>query len=248
MIYATVVLDARPDAVLTNRNMWSDRAWVDALDAESAFPVRSGSVEAWSTRFPDSSDNFGSRVVDVLQTHAEARTIYWEPIGQSSELPAGLDLAVGWPLGVVYLSDTPGGACLGPACYGRRNDPGIGLHARDEAGADHRFYRSWLAAQWSYLGASALRSGRVDVAIRMFDQGLEVYPASSALWTNIGVARAMSGDLRGALDAAQRGHELDPEREAPLQNMVLYARALGDTEAESQAVRALSRIGLSPSR
>ena len=85
--------------------------------------------------------------------------------------------------------------------------------------------------------------GDPGLAEQQFKALIDRVPAQRSLWTDLGLARFLSGRYEEAIEAYQRAFDLDPLHSAVLLNLADSELALGHrTEAESHYRQALARL------
>jgi O-antigen ligase len=82
----------------------------------------------------------------------------------------------------------------------------------------------------------------VERALAALDHLRKTDPVNAEVWLRLGVARALAGDDRGAIDAWQRAESLAPRSAAASTDLaLLYLRLHRNADAEAAARRALAR-------
>jgi tetratricopeptide (TPR) repeat protein len=73
-----------------------------------------------------------------------------------------------------------------------------------------------------------------DKEIALLEQGLEEIPGRAQLYSYMGVAKARSGDMQGAIEANQAVLDLQPNNLGAMRNMAILYRDMGDMESAIQ--------------
>lgn len=242
LLYASVALDARPDALVLGRHELSHGRAAAAAAARSPFPLApAGVVEQWRSQ---GRGDDGARAAAVL-AHARTRALYWEVSGNGDELPATLVLAHRWPIGRVFEARAAPDECApGPTslCTGT-DDAAWGDSARAASGQGGYFYRAWIARQWGYRGWRAFRSGAYAESGTWFERAARLAPDNPAWTTGVAVALANTGRLPEALAVQRAALRQDPLSRRAVLNAIRFAEASGDTAAAAALRRHAARVG-----
>jgi hypothetical protein len=88
----------------------------------------------------------------------------------------------------------------------RRGDTWMITRAKEEAD-------KWIFPEGSLslLGHRLMQAHGYPEGLAMFARNAEVFPQSAHVWEDLALARAVTGDLRGAVDAAHRSQAIDAE-------------------------------------
>ncbi|HXT19325.1 MAG TPA: YceI family protein [Thermoanaerobaculia bacterium] len=92
------------------------------------------------------------------------------------------------------------------------------------AAAEYRRLKKEEADKWifpegslSLLGHRLMQAHRYADGLVIFDLNAEVFPQSANVWADVAQARAVNGDLAGALTAARRSQAIDAENPAVIE-------------------------------
>ena len=233
-LYAASGLSARPDAFVIGRYLLSDDVALSREVTDAPFEVVPNSkVAEWA------AGDFGNtmeRTVDILRHQINVRSIYWEPTGSGSELPAGLSLEHRWPMGEIVHEGEGGDECSPPErAWCGSGDVAFGAAAR----SDGYFYGRWAARQWAFVGARRFRAGDFDASGAAFREAASLNPEAGPWLTGVALSLANTGRLEEALSVQQQALRLSPLSARAFSNAALFADALGRSGlAESYRARA----------
>lgn len=102
----------------------------------------------------------------------------------------------------------------------------------------------WVGAVVVFsAGQRVARHEGILRAVPLWSKVLEVFPEHVSAHTNLAVARARQGDLRGAIALTRAALELDPERPNAWRNLADYLAATGDRPGADEARRESARRG-----
>lgn len=228
MLYATLVLDARPDMSVVGAGTLSDRDALLRLHRLDRFSLLD--EDAINALPNDRAQAFVGAASRVLHEARLGRPVFWEVAGVRAELPEGVDVAWQWPLGRVSFDATATGACEpGPRALCGGVDASFAAEGRPWATS--RSYRRWLASQHARLAARGLEAHDVDAAERHFATASTLFDESAAYKNSLAVVAAARGDFARALELSRLASDLDITSRTAISNGLLYARRLNDAAA-----------------
>ncbi len=247
LLYADVVLDARPDMAIVGRSILSDGQSAPRVFAAQPFDLVP--PERLATWGEQGRGNHGARADEILSLSVAAREVYWEPTGRGDELPPGWSLEHRWPVGVVVSAGTEVDACRTGtvALCGPGLDANFAAGARTEAGRLGYAYRRWLARQWGYRGARAFATGRYPDVGPHFERARALMPDNPAWTTGVAVGLANVGRLDEALRVQLDAISLNPMSAQAVDNAISFAEGLGDHARAERLRRNARRLGLAVS-
>lgn len=229
-MYWQLVLDARPDAVLMGRHLFSFPAEGRRMLARAPFdalgPLATGPL-------PSQADGLSAFTHAVLQSSLGVRAVDWEVVALSRDLPDGVGLEHRWPLGRATLGDpSPAAECLPPArSLCNSLDAPFAAAARTQSGAAGLWYRRWLATQRSYRGARLFGAGDYPGASAEFERALQLVPEGVAAMNSLAAARARMGDLHTAITLSREALRRDPGSSVARRNLEQFEAALAGAAA-----------------
>ena len=98
-----------------------------------------------------------------------------------------------------------------------------------------------LAMFYSNRGAEELLAGNRVGALKWLEIAVQLDPAWSHAWLNLGVVRRRTGDLEGAEQAYRKGIEADPDHMQLYSNLSTLLRLRGETDSAGELLRLLDR-------
>ncbi len=96
-----------------------------------------------------------------------------------------------------------------------------------------------VALFYSNRGAESLRAGNSAEALVWLRKAVEIDPAFSGAWVNLGVALRREGNVPGAEAAYRKALEVDPRTSSAYSNLAALLRARGE-DGEAQALLTLA--------
>jgi tetratricopeptide (TPR) repeat protein len=163
----------------------------------------------------------------VLRAASLRAAVLWEPEPDGGAPPQG---TVAQPAAPLHRLAAAGAATVpGPAApLSPRQVAAAVIGILGDVGHDGEARRT-AANAFDGLARHALQTGDRDSAEALWRAAAGAAPDHTPSLVNVGVARSLAGDLRGALEWNERALALAPDRVPALLNSGRYRRALGDT-------------------